>query len=192
MNRSDIINMLIKHCDYKSYLEIGCRKNRNFKYINIKNKVGVDPRSGGTIRTTSDEFFKNNKEKFDIIFIDGLHHSDQVYRDIDNALKCMTDNGVIVVHDCNPLNYESQLTPYRKSQKHWNGDVWKAFLKFRHQRSDLEMFVIDVDEGCGIIKHGEQTLIDQYDVTYDVFEKNKVALLNLISEQEFHNWLERQ
>ena len=46
--------------------------------INCKKKVGVDPVSGGTIRVTSDNFFRTNKEKFDCIFIDGLHKYAQV------------------------------------------------------------------------------------------------------------------
>ena len=32
-------------------------------------------------------------EKFDLIFIDGLHHADQVKRDFENSLRCLNDNG---------------------------------------------------------------------------------------------------
>ena len=45
---------------------------RSTKLI-LKKKIGVDPVSGGNLRMTSDHFFKENKEKFDLIFIDGLH-----------------------------------------------------------------------------------------------------------------------
>ena len=72
--RIEIINHLIKKTDGINYLEIGCDKNVVFSQINCINKVGVDPNSGGTIRDTSDNFFKTNKQKFDVIFIDGLHH----------------------------------------------------------------------------------------------------------------------
>ena len=58
--RLDIIEHFIKKNNYKSYLEIGCCKNEVFSKINIK-KVGVDPNSGGTVRLTSDNFFKTNK-----------------------------------------------------------------------------------------------------------------------------------
>ena len=57
---------------FNNYLEIGCDQDENFSQINIKNKIGVDPKSGGTHRMTSDTFFKNNKDKFDVIFLDGL------------------------------------------------------------------------------------------------------------------------
>ena len=81
-SRSEIINKLISFKNYHSFLEIGCDNDENFSKINIDNKVGVDPLKGGTLRMTSDEFFKENKNKFDIVFIDGLHTYDQVKKDI--------------------------------------------------------------------------------------------------------------
>ena len=36
---------------------------------------------------TSDTFFKNNKDKFDVIFLDGLHTYEQTIKDINNAIK---------------------------------------------------------------------------------------------------------
>ena len=37
---------------------------------------------GGNMKITSDDFFKQNKNKYDCVFIDGLHIYDQVKRDI--------------------------------------------------------------------------------------------------------------
>jgi len=56
--RWDLIQFLINKYDYSTYLEIGCDKDQSFSKIKISHKVGVDPISGGTIRKTSDEFFK--------------------------------------------------------------------------------------------------------------------------------------
>ena len=56
--RVKIIKEIIELKNYKNYLEIGCFNNELFNQINCDNKVGVDPVSGGTIRATSDEFFK--------------------------------------------------------------------------------------------------------------------------------------
>ena len=69
---------MINKNGYSDYLEIGCDQNQLFSKIKIQNKVGVDPSSGGNVRKTSDEFFKDNKNKFDIVFIDGLHIYNQV------------------------------------------------------------------------------------------------------------------
>jgi len=54
-------------------LETGCDKNQLFSRININKKFSIDPSSGGIIRKTDDEFFKDSKDTFDLVFIDGLH-----------------------------------------------------------------------------------------------------------------------
>ena len=59
-NRISIIQGIIDIKKYNDYLEIGCDQDENFSQIKIKNKIGVDPKSGGTHRMTSDDFFKNN------------------------------------------------------------------------------------------------------------------------------------
>ena len=84
--RWDLLNQIIKIKKIENYLEIGCDNNDLFEKINVSNKIGVDPREGGNVRKTSDEFFKYNKKKFELIFIDGLHKYDQVNRDIENSL----------------------------------------------------------------------------------------------------------
>jgi predicted O-methyltransferase YrrM len=72
-HRLEIIQNIIISKNYKKYLEIGCDKDQIFSNILIDFKIGVDPVQGGNVRKTSDDFFKNNLDKFDIIFIDGLH-----------------------------------------------------------------------------------------------------------------------
>ena len=57
-SRNEIIKKIKDKKNYEKYLEIGCDRDENFSKIDIKKKVGVDPSSGGTIRCTSDEFFK--------------------------------------------------------------------------------------------------------------------------------------
>ena len=138
---------------------------------------------------TSDEYFKNHKQKFEIIFIDGLHHNEQTYKDIINSLECLHKNGTIVVHDCNPKEKIHQVVP--RISKVWNGDCWRAFVRLRKERDNLDMFVIDTDYGCGIIRKGEQ-LSPMYineDITFENFMKYKKEWLNLISVEEFQQWL---
>ncbi len=147
--RWDLINYLIKKNNYKDYLEIGCDQNQLFSKIEIDNKIGVDPVSGGNIRKTSDAFFLNNSKKFDIIFIDGLHIYDQVKKDIINSVKCLKENGIILVHDCMPDSLAKQAVPRFKMK--WNGDVWKAIVDLR-QNEELDIYTCEMDEGIGIIK----------------------------------------
>ena len=55
-----------------------------------------------------------------------------------------------------------QLTPPQQSELdtsgHWNGGVWRAWAWLRATRPDLVMAVVDVDEGCGVIRRGSQVL----------------------------------
>ena len=119
--RWDLIEYLINKYKYSDYLEIGCDQDQLFSKVRIKNKTGVDPISGGNIRKTSDEFFRENKNKFDIIFIDGLHTYNQVKKDILDSINCLKDEGIVLVHDCMPDSLSKQAVPrYRMS---WNGDV---------------------------------------------------------------------
>ena len=154
--RWDLIEYLIGKYKYTDYLEIGCDQDELFSKIKIKNKVGVDPKSGGNVRKTSDEFFKDNKKKFDIIFIDGLHTFKQVKNDILNSINCLKEGGIILVHDCMPDSLSKQAVPrYRMI---WNGDVWKAIVDLR-QREDLEIFTCEMDQGIGIIKKEKNSSI---------------------------------
>lgn len=146
--RWDLIEYLIKKNNYTNYLEIGCDQNQLFSKVVVKNKIGVDPVSGGNIRKTSDVFFKSNKDKFDIVFIDGLHTYDQVKKDILNSVNCLNENGIILVHDCMPDSLGKQAVPRYKMQ--WNGDVWKAIVDLR-QKEDLDIYTCEMDQGIGII-----------------------------------------
>ena len=175
--RWDLIKYLIDKNGYSDYLEIGCDQDQLFSKIEIKNKIGVDPVSGGTIRKTSDEFFKENDKKFDIIFIDGLHTYKQVKKDILNSVDCLKENGIILVHDCMPDSLSKQAVPrYRMI---WNGDVWKAIVDLR-QDANLEIFTCEMDQGIGIIKK---------DINSSMLEIKK-PIVNLKFKDYFNNYKE--
>jgi hypothetical protein len=188
--RTNIINWIISNRNYKRYLEIGVfDPNKNFNKIKIPFKISVDPGKEGlseaTYTLTSDEFFKQNTEKFDIIFIDGLHESEQVYIDIMNSLDALEDGGTILTHDMNPQKKRSQVVPQVPGL--WNGDCWKAFVKIRTEFDNLKMNVIDHDWGVGVIRRGQQELLKNVNYTYEDFDLNRNEWLNLISFKNFKN-----
>lgn len=147
-SRTEIVQNIINLKNYESYLEIGTFKDDLFNFVSCKKKIGVDPTSGGNVRKTSDEFFFENKDKFDFIFIDGLHHYEQVKKDIINSLAVLNSGGIIMLHDCMPRNYYYQAVP--RSQLNWNGDTWRAFLEFR-AKDDVDSYCCYADEGLGVI-----------------------------------------
>ena len=193
MMRWDIINRLIDINNYKSYLEIGVQDyTSNCEKITAEYKIAIDPapRNKCDFIGTSDEYFAqlSSETKFDIVFIDGLHLSEQVDKDIENSLNHLNPGGTIVLHDCNPETESMQLRNDHGGP--WTGDVWKSVFKHRF-RPDLEIYVIDTDYGCGIIKNGAQTppSIEYSDsnLTWDTLAFNKKEMLNLISVEEFLN-----
>ena len=134
----------------------------------MEDKIGVDPSSGGNFRGTSDDFFQQNRRKFDCIFIDGLHEYDQVCKDILNSLDNLNVNGIILLHDCLPKSISQQAVP--RHQWVWNGDVWKCIVKFRC-RNDLDIITCKIDQGISIIRKTSNK--DQLDLKIMNFKKLK-------------------
>lgn len=185
--RTDIINYLIEQNDYQRYLEIGVKKNDNFNYIRCEHKDGVDPNGRCNYPMTSDEFFGQvNGHKYDIIFIDGLHEFKQVLKDVNNSLAILNEGGAIVMHDCCPEKEINQLVPPPENLNIWNGDVWKAFAILR-TRPGLEAYVVDTNNGIGIVKKGKQKTLNiiEDELTWPYFQANRNELLNLISVEDF-------
>lgn len=194
MKRFDIINYLIEKNNFKTYLEIGVENPKNcFDKINLSNKTSVDPNPLGEVthKMTSDEYFQSHVHDtiFDIVFIDGLHTMEQVDKDISNSLKHLSENGIIVLHDCNPEDEQRQmeLDDTRRKIRAWNGTVWKSIAKLRTQNSNLQVLVVDTDEGIGIITRGQSELFqsDDFELSYDFLTKNRKELLNLITVEKF-------
>ena len=190
MNRTDIINFYLDRISSpKFYLEIGVSNPaNNFDKIRADIKHGVNPPNKiyqYTHTMTSDEFFSINKCKYNVIFIDGLHTFEQSYKDFLNSEKFIKENGVIVMHDCNPTKEDDQLE--KAVDRTWTGTVWKTFVKLRCERDDLEMYVIDCDWGVGIIKKGKQKLfkLNENIFDYEIFDKYRKDALNLINIEDW-------
>jgi hypothetical protein len=166
MKRWDIINAIGEKYGNTDYLEIGldsgiCRDN-----VKAVNKTTVDPldkTDNPTHLMTSDKFFAGNRDKFDVIFIDGLHEAPQVYKDILNALECLKDGGTILCHDMLPTSEEVQAVP--RISTLWTGDGWKSWAKLRGSREDLEMYIVQDDWGVGVIRKGKQEIHEELNIT---------------------------
>ena len=110
MNHSIFLCELIRGCGYKSYLELGVYIGETLAPISsiVNRHVGVDTIQHNLIAPlnmfygTTDEFFKQNFENFDCIFIDANHNAKSVEQDLRNALGCLSVGGMIILHDTNP------------------------------------------------------------------------------------------
>ena len=191
--RFEIIQNIIEFKKYKSYLEIGCDRNQSFSNINIDKRVGIDPVEGGTHKMTSDEFFSNNNDKFDIIFIDGLHQYEQVIRDVKNSLNCLTKNGIILLHDCLPRTLWNQIYPRINSD--WNGDAWKAIVECRTYEN-IDTYTCMADRGIGVIvsrKNMNKLILNNNDfkgLKYKDYYQNHEQYMNLIEHHDIFKTIE--
>lgn len=161
---------------------------------------------------TSDDFFHRiphifSQNKIDVALIDGLHTYNQALKDAEHCLSFMDPNGVIVMHDCNPVT-EAMAVPapsfeaaVQKKVPGWDGlwcgDVWKAIVYLRSTASDLEVFVLDCDMGIGVIRRGRpeqplrSTAKEIEAMSYEDLRKNRKELLNLKPEEFFYDFLRR-
>ena len=190
MDRSEVIQNFIDKRKYRRYVEIGVFNGEVFFKVKAPQKFAVDPafrfvpetkykmmlRNFSNINAkyyskTSDKFFKEDapdifsRRGIDICFIDGMHEFDFVLRDTINTLKYLNDDGVIILHDCNPLTKEAEVSYEAWEQRgftgEWNGDVWKIILYLKSVRDDVNVFTLDTDHGLGIITKGKpETRLD--------------------------------
>ncbi len=224
------IDVIKKKKNKVNYLEIGVQTGFCFFKIKADRKLAVDPDfiiklknkikayiknlsnfNNKFFELTSDDFFEQKSDYIkeigglDVVFIDGLHLFEQVAKDIENSLKYLNTGGVILVHDCNPLNENAAVRAYTSAEVIamnlpgydylWNGDVWKAIVELRDTRNDIDVLVINSDHGVGIIKVGTsrsplRLTTDQFkNVTYSDLDKNREAYLNLKQPEYFSTFI---
>ena len=180
--KHEILNEIIEKNGYESYLEIGYGSGYNFERIKCENKTSIDPENKkATFKGSSDDFFKQNEEKYDLILIDGDHTAEQVRKDIINSMRFLTDNGVIVLHDTIPHNKAMQEVP--RKQKEWTGDVWRAAIGFHKEYPDIEFETLKSDYGLTFIYPQGKKIrkhFEDKETTFAEFDKNKNELLNII------------
>jgi len=190
VNRIEAVQQALDGRVQRVYLEIGVSHGWAFRRITAVEKIAVDPafklsarsrrladakaRATHYFETTSDAFFANEtaflkQHGIDVALIDGLHTYGQVVRDVENTLRYLRDDGVIVLHDCNPANASiafpaTSYADFRAQNRWrnllsltlppWSGDVWKAIVYLRSTRHDLRIAVLKCDFGVGIVRKG--------------------------------------
>jgi len=180
MNRPTLINKFIKERNFASYLELGVYDKTTFNTINCENKKCVDFQHPADYQMSTDDFFKINKYNYDIIFIDANHTEVFLTRDIENSLKILNTNGVIILHDVNPPDEFSQIDSNNRYQT-----AWKAFVKFRFS-SDFFTYSYATDCGLGVIdtsktmKIEKINNIDYLNLKYEDLEKHREHFLGFI------------
>jgi len=86
---------------YKAYSEIEpFLKNKiNFVFKSFKKNIKKFKVKVDFFKIKSSKFFKINKKKFDIIYIDGSHFYLDVLKDLRNSLNIINNEGIIILDD---------------------------------------------------------------------------------------------
>ena len=70
------------------------RRFKNFEY-----NLNEFKKRFSFFKNSSNKFFENNKDNFDVIYIDGWHEASQVDLDINNSWNFLNINGIIICDD---------------------------------------------------------------------------------------------
>lgn len=150
----------------RTYLEIGVHTGESLALARPRTRaVGVDPALPGCLERdvhaslhacTSDEFFATADVAgelggpIELAFVDGLHLFEQALRDVANVERHAAPDGMILLHDCLPIDAETSSR--ERTTVAWSGDVWKVVWCLRAARPDLHVVTLDVGPtGLGVI-----------------------------------------
>ena len=191
-SRPAVINKRVN--DESRYLEIGVEYGGCFNNICCTKKTGVDPdpkfSDPRVVCKTSDGFFADLAPEvvYDIIFIDGMHQSEYLLRDLNNSLKHLSPGGAIFIDDILPANIHEQ---YKFPSKHyyengvlkygepeWTGDVWKVVYhlmkKYKDRVASFQLYNHGNYRGVGMFtftsndfEMGDISEIEAYDYVRD-------------------------
>jgi hypothetical protein len=152
MQRSEVVQGILNCIPEANYLEIGVDSGITFHELKARRKVAVDPhfkfdQQEAAQRhpnceyhaVTSDAFFGNlgSGEKFDVIYVDGLHTFEQTLRDLLNSIAHLADGGAVIIDDVLPSSYSASLPDLEEAfalkryfdpeikDASWMGDVYK-------------------------------------------------------------------
>ena len=158
----DLFAEIHKNHQPRVYIEIGVASGKSLALARTGARaLGIDPalavqssplyhspeNAPQLYGMTSDDFFATidvvkeiGQPSFDVAFIDGLHHFDQVLRDFINLEKFAGKDSVILIHDCLPV--APQVATRERATAFWTGDVWRIIPCLQAVRPDLEIMTL--------------------------------------------------
>lgn len=143
----DLIKQIIRLTGCNKYLELGIREGYHIGQIreHCEYCVGVDILDRRTFfnfdfkLSTTDKFFEDNTETFDIVFIDANHSFEFVKKDFINSLKILNQYGIILIHDTDPI-YEEYMSPDKC------GDSYKIIPWIEQNYPELNLITLPITE----------------------------------------------
>jgi len=111
------------------------KRNIDFKKVYENFKYNLNLGAGGKninfLKTNSDDFFNNNKNYYNLIYIDGSHHYEQVKKDFINSFNFLENNGYIICDDFMWVYYDKiELNPMKAILECYELYKDKLFIEF--------------------------------------------------------------
>jgi hypothetical protein len=205
-DHTDLLIYLTQRFQYKSYLEIRSQGN-NQKNFMAETGEGSARGGEGIIQPTSDEFFQQNDQLYELIFLDGNRSAEELWRELKNCLLVLPDHGTIVIRNLNP-----RLKDHSEQPKITSSDGWKVAITMRLARY-YEIVVVDIDQGCGVIRRRKnmhplpddfvkklqeystlpgETLPGTHSLTFEEFDRQRSVFYRLMTLLEMREWLEEE
>lgn len=204
--RAEIINTLLAFAGPRAYLEIGLNFGRTFEEVEALSKTGVDPRprfdlerlpqDTRVVVSTSDSYFDSlsSSNRFNLIFLDGLHEYQQTYRDFKNATRFLAEEGFIVIDDVVPVDFfssfENQKTAVKmrrqktgRRDRSWQGTVFRSLRAIDRVELNWDFFLVGPETSPVAVVFRTQETQSWPDGSDEI-----LTSLNDYSYQDFLSW----
>jgi len=140
--------------------------------------------------------------KYDLICLDPFHEYNESMSDLKLLTSFLTDNGILICHDCYPPN-KICAQPYFTTGE-WCGVTYGVFIEFAYNNPDWFYTILNTDFGLGIIRKKNiffklyicnlennninkdiqnqfiELLKKEDNSTYDFFIDNSKSLINIL------------
>lgn len=186
ITRPDVVLGLLNIFTAPAYLEVGVSSGATFHSAVAARKVAVDPKFKFDLeearkanptaeyhQVTSDTYFGTiaaPEERFDLIFLDGLHTFEQILRDLLNALHHLKPGGLILVDDVLPDSYIASLSNHRDAstlikrmnmRRSWMGDTYRLVFFVDSFLQQLSFRTISDNHGQMVLWRQRRPTIQQ-------------------------------
>ncbi len=118
------------------------------------------------------------EDEFDLICVDPYHEFDTSYRDLSVLTSVLSDDGILLCHDCAPETEMSASPQF--TQGAWSGTTYAAFVKIASENPAWFFSILDTDTGIGIISKKPEWYLSQ---AFD--QKKQIELCHLIELKKY-------
>ena len=170
MHHSTFIAIIASIVKPNVYVELGLYEGETISKVlpHVNKCFGIDMKTNTTLQNLenchknkltinyckTDDFFLNFNQKIDMAFIDADHCFESAIKDFENVLKLLNDNGIIFMHDTDPIN-NNYIDPG------FCGDSYKL-VPLLEKRKDINIITLPMTEaGLSLImkKNSSRTFL---------------------------------